>query len=604
MKRIFALLLVLALLLTVSCKVQTRETTPAPAPEGSTSTGAEQEPVKLTLLALNADEKVANVVRDQLKKAGIDLTVNLYVDNGTMVSAIETEQFDMAIRGYSGVGSPDANVRGPLHSNGAWNITGHNDPEADRLIDEAAKLTGEESLEIYKELEQYLVEGKTLLIPLSSALKTFAVNKNVVNADSIEASVGGARWVWSTDYNDTSLRETRPYKMAVNWPNPNSFDCVQGRDGSTYYQRTNINVPLVQTAMGGVITTRGSLTKAYTIAEGNQDMYFLLRTDINFGAFKNGEVIDTGLPVAAEDVKYTYERAMSDTVPNSVGKSYLASVAEVNIVSDIENLKNVKAAEGDMSVFDKLNEGLDKPFTALAVDKYEADEDQGKYEVIHLHLSEQYPQQLVTLSAGQISIVCKERIEEMNEGITVENYDPTTHVMYGDPSTLREGEDSGMYFSGQYVLKYIDDYGSYLEINPGFAPGAEDAPKIKYVEILAIADNSTQTAAFRNGELDEAMPSGENISLVESDENLVLVKRPSVAVSSIYPIMRGESKMLDENLRKAVLYALNTDELIAVLGADNYVHAGSNLIMLNTGYLFKQDLQKSAEYLQKYYESR
>lgn len=62
--------------------------------------------------------------------------------------------------------------------------------------------------------------------------------------------------------------------------------------------------------------------------------------------------------------------------------------------------------------------------------------------------------------------------------------------------------------------------------------------------------------------------------------------------------------MMDENLRKAVLYAINTDEVIAVMGKDNYVPAGSNLIMLNTGYRFQQDLAKSAEYLNAYYESQ
>jgi peptide/nickel transport system substrate-binding protein len=590
MKRILALFLSLCMLLLVGCNLQTRDSEP------------EADPVKLTLLATAAEEKVANVVRDQLKKIGIDVTVNIYVDHGTMVSAIETDQFDMAIRGYSGAGSPDANVRGPLHTNGGWNITNHSDPEVDRLIDLAAMQSGDESFATYKELEKLLVEEKALLIPLASPLKTFAVNKNVVNSSTIEASVGGARWVWSTDYNDTSLRETRPYVMGINWPNPNSFDCVQGRDGSTYYQRTNINVPLIQCAQGGVITTRGSLSKAYAIAEGNKDLFFLLRTDVNFGTYKGGKAVDTGLPVSAEDVKYTYDRAIAQTVPNSLGHSYLSSVKEVNIVSDIEVLKNMPAVGGG-SVFDALNAGLDKPFTALAADKYDADADEGKYEVIHIHLSEQYPQQLITLSAGQISIVCKERIEEVNKGITVDNYDPTQHVLYGDPSTLTKGNDHGMYFSGPYVLNYVDDYGSYLEKNPGWNPDAEDAAKIKYVHMLAIADNSSQTAAFRNGDLDEAMPGGENVALVEADPNLTIVKVPSVAVTSLYPILRGKSKMVDENLRKAVLYAINTEELIAVLGPENYVHASSNLIMLDTGYLFKQDLAKAAEYLQKYRES-
>lgn len=590
MKKVIALLLALSILALAGCNLQTKD----PEPDA--------EPVKLTLTVIAAEEKVANVVRDQLKRAGIDLTVNVYVDHGTMVKAVDTGQYDLMMRSYSGAGSPDANVRGPLHSQGGWNDTGHNDPEIDRLIDLAASQSGDEALATYKELERLLVEGKALLIPLTSPLKTFAVNKDVVKGETIEASVGGARWVWSTDYNDPTLRDTRHYVLGLNWPNPNSFDCVQGRDGSTYYQRTNINAPLIQCAQGGVTTTRGSLSKSYTIAESNQDLYFLIRTDVNFGTYKGGKAVDTGLPVAAEDVKYTFERALSGLVPNSLGQSYLSFVETVNIVDNLDDLKNTASADGG-SVFDALNKGIDKPFTALAADKYDANDNEGKYEVIHLHLKEKYPQQIVTLSAGQISIVCKERIEKVNAGITSENYDPTKHKLYGDPTTLTKNSDHGMYFSGPYVLNYVDDYGSYLERNPGWNPEAEDAAKIKYVDMLPIADNSTQTQAFRNGELDEAMPGGENIAVAEKEPHITLLKTPSVAVTSIFPILLGNSKMTDENLRKAVLYAINTKELIAVMGAENYVHAGSTMIMLNTGYQFEQDLAKSAEYLQKYRDS-
>lgn len=606
MKKIIAIMLVLLILMTTGCDVKTRDDgskDPNKTETVSTEPSADHKPVELKMLTLSADETVANVVRDQLKKAGFNVTVSTYPDSGTFNAAVDTESFDIRITSHSGAGSPDANVRGPFHSKGAWNTGGFNDPKLDEYIEKAAMLVGDESLEKYKEFEKYLVEEKAYQVPLYSALKTFAVNKNVVNGDSIEASVGGARWVWSTEYNDTSLNETRPYNMGINWTSPNSFDCVQGRDGSTYYQRTNINVPLIQCAMGGVTQTRGSLTKQYAVAEGNTDFYFLLRTDINFGTYKGGKAVDTGLPVAAEDVKFTYDRAMSDTVPNSVGKSYLTAVSEVNIISDIEQLKGVTASGANVSIFDALNEGIDKPFTKLAVDKFEADEDKGIYEVLHIKLSEPYPQQLVTLAAGQISIVCKERIEEVNAGITVDNYDPTKHVLYGDPNTMKKGVDHGMYFSGQYVLNYVDDYGSYLEINPGFAPEAEDAPKIKYVNMLAIADNSTQTAAFRNGELDEAMPTGENITLAEQDPNINIVKVPSVSVTSLQPILRGNSKMFDENLRKAVLYAINTDELIAVMGPDSHVPANSNLIMLNTGFRFQHDATKSKQFLEAYYES-
>ena len=302
--------MVMALL--AGCNTQTRDepTPPTSQPSTGSSEGQQQTQVKrdaveLTLLVTSSDEKAANVVRDQLKKAGFNVTVNVYPDSGTFNAAVETEEFDMAIRGYSGAGSPDANIRGPFHSNGAWNTTGHNDSEIDALIDEASRLTGDASTDVYKQLEQMLVEGKGLAVPMFSTLKTYAVNKNVVDAGSIETSVGGARWVWSTKYNNMADADSRPYVMGINWANPNSFDCVQGRDGTTYYQRTNINVPLIQCAMGGVTTTRGSLTKTFTTAEGNMDFYFLLRTDINFGTTKNGKAVDTGLPVSAEDVKST-----------------------------------------------------------------------------------------------------------------------------------------------------------------------------------------------------------------------------------------------------------------------------------------------------------
>lgn len=509
----------------------------------------------------------------------------------------------MGIRGYSGCGSPDANVRGPFHSQGVWNISQYNDPEVDELIDLAASQTGDVALDTYKRLEQALVVDKAYTTPLYNGKKTYAVNHNVVDTGSIETSVGGARWLWSTDYVDKSLRDTRPYNMGISWPNPNNFDCIQGRDGSTYYQRTNINVPLIQCVMGGEIITRGSLTRTYAIAEGNLDLYFLLRTDINFGTVKNGQAVDTGMLVAAEDVKFTYDRAIENITPNAVGASYLSFVDEVNIVSDIEMLKTPMTSGSDKSIFESLNDGLEKPFMALASGRADVNAGSGKYQVVHIKLKEPYPQQLVTLAASQVSIVPKEIIEKVNAGITKDNYDPTKHVLYGDPTTLTKGSDHGMYFSGQYVLLYVDDYGSYLQRNPGFAPGSDDAAFIKNVNMLAIADNATQTAALRNGEVDEAAPSGENIKLCEQDDNITVVKTPSVSVTSIYCFLFGESKMLDENLRKAVFSAINMDEVIAVMGPDMYVPTGSNLCMLDTGFVPKQDSKKSAEYLEAYRKS-
>lgn len=75
-------------------------------------------------------------------------------------------------------------------------------------------------------------------------------------------------------------------------------------------------------------------------------------------------------------------------------------------------------------------------------------------------------------------------------------------------------------------------------------------------------------AALRNGELDEGSPIGQNIQLCGEDSNVTVVEFPSVAITSVNFYMKRESKVKDINLRKAVLYAINQDEVISVMGSD------------------------------------
>lgn len=600
MKKIIAILLCLMLVVS-GCSLKTREEQTAGTNGDS---NAKHDPVEISLIAQNIVEKEANLVRDQLEKAGFSVKVNLYPDFGTFQTAEKTGTHDICIRNFSGAGSPDANTKPMFHSEGVFNREGYNDPELDELIDLAASQVPEVAFETYKNLEQMLVVDKAYTVPLFSGARTVAINKNVVDEDSIDFGGPMPRWLFTTDYIDKSLRETRPYIMGINWSNPNSFDSLRGSDGSTWYARSNINVRLVLPDASGEIVTKNTLTKKYEIAEGNTEFYFLLRDDINFGKVVNGEAVDSGMLVAAEDAKYTYDRAIDpNAVPGNSGGSYLSAVKEVSIVTDIEELKNTKVSGSDKTIFESLNEGIDKPFTTLAKDRNDVDNSAGKYQVLKIESHEPYPQLLLSLGATQLGIVPKEIVEKVNEGITVDNYDPSKDVLYGDPSTLEKGKDHNMYFSGQYVLLYVDDYGTYIQRNPGFAPGTDEVAKIKDVVLKPITDNATQTAALRNGEIDEGSPAGQNIELCEADENVTVLKFPSVSYTGINFYMFGESKMKDENLRKAVLYAINQDEIISVMGADMNFKVGSPLVMLDTGFYPKQDLVKSAEYLNAYYES-
>ncbi len=75
-------------------------------------------------------------------------------------------------------------------------------------------------------------------------------------------------------------------------------------------------------------------------------------------------------------------------------------------------------------------------------------------------------------------------------------------------------------------------------------------------------------AALRNGELDEGSPISQNIQLCGEDSNVTVVEFPSVAITSVNFYMKRERKVRDINLRKAVLYAIDQDEVISVMESD------------------------------------
>ncbi|HCJ57014.1 MAG TPA: hypothetical protein DHV55_06400 [Clostridiaceae bacterium] len=60
----------------------------------------------------------------------------------------------------------------------------------------------------------------------------------------------------------------------------------------------------------------------------------------------------------------------------------------------------------------------------------------------------------------------------------------------------------------------------------------------------------------------------QNIQLCGEDSNVTVVEFPSVAITSVNFYMKRERKVRDINLRKAVLYAIDQDEVILVMESD------------------------------------
>ena len=92
MKKLTAMLLCLAMVLVMlsGCNVKTKDDVKGPdtsSNDNSASTAADtnRDPIPITLLSLSSLETETNVVRDQLKKAGFDVTLSIQPDYGSLL---------------------------------------------------------------------------------------------------------------------------------------------------------------------------------------------------------------------------------------------------------------------------------------------------------------------------------------------------------------------------------------------------------------------------------------------------------------------------------------------------------------------------------------
>ena len=113
--------------------------------------------------------------------------------------------------------------------------------------------------------------------------------------------------------------------------------------------------------------------------------------------------------------------------------------------------------------------------------------------------------------------------------------------------------------TGAYVFNNLGSDGYvYLDSNPDYFKGE---PYYKHLVIRTPLDSSTAVMALQNGEVDIAIALAANqIPVVEKDANLVA--EVSDAWSIKYVAMEGDRFQNDENLRKAVYYAINRENAI------------------------------------------
>ncbi|MBT9777316.1 hypothetical protein GPL15_12460 [Clostridium sp. MCC353] len=559
-----------------ACNVQTKSDTTKAAAESQTAANTEADPnagveigeVKLRLLYQSSNENVANVIRDELTKAGMTVEMNAASDGATFKEQEKNGNFDIALTGWANpIGTPDYGCRGIWLSTGDSNVTGINDPALDELVIQASGETEDKYIETYGKAEKLAIEEQCYMTPLYQNLNARAFS-NVLNPDSI---VNNQRWE-DIDYADTTQRDTRTLVITQTGSSITTWDPIRADDQSSGYTLDEMYIHLVTLAPDWSVTTESSLSYNYAISDDNMNYYFILRDDCGFARIdKDGNVYDSGVKVAGEDVVYSLNRAKDkNSIPMHQTFSMYENLDTVELVTDLSELESVKTADGK-TVKEVLENGI-TPIGSAVAGRDEVDNEAGNYQIVRCKTSVPFPQILNCLTFHGAGIVDSEWVENMNKDVDFANYDATKDRLYGDSITTVEGAsyDNQLSVSGNYVLTSMNDYQMNFVANPAIRTKDPECTLIKTLTNKFIADQETALSALRSGDVDYCYSIPQTkYDVAESDPNLSLKKFSGIRVFMLAFNMHGNSIVSDSaDLRKAVASVINFEDIKAVLGGN------------------------------------
>ncbi|MBC6971456.1 hypothetical protein H9I32_03140 [Bacillus sp. Xin] len=601
MKKVLTSLLLTSVLLIGGCSVNTKSEV-AEKEKKKTNVVDDKNPVEIEILGQSGSETDINIVRDQLTKNGFKVKLNIQPDYGSFKAQQNAGNYDVALSSWTTVtGNPDYAVRSLFKTGGDYSILA--DTEIDKLIDKASTQTPKEYVNTYKQLEQRLVFNKAYIVPLYTSLKTQAINKDILNKDSVRLAKSRAL-VWeSIDFKDTSKRETAPLVLTQTASTLTSLDPIKGNDGSINMINTNMYVRLINLTDNDKITSEGSLSHNYSMAEGNSEYYFLLRDDINFSKISNKKAEDTGERVGADDVIFSLNRAKDKkSVPDHRTYSLHEHIQNAEIVTDLSTLDKVKQSGNSKSVREELEKGLTAKISELVTDKKQANNKEGKYQVVKLTTTTPFPQVLNYLAHQSAGIVSKKQVESINT-YDVASFDVNKDIPYGDQNTVADGNkyNNTLYASGPYILSYKNDYEAIFQKNPNYLKGTKHEPKISNVTLRFIKDTDSALSALRNNEiyLYSGVPETKH-DLIKSDNKLALQNIESNGVSYLLFNTANREVSKSEDLRKAILYSINQDEILSFYQNKKIKAISTVSPIVKTGNELKADSDKAQKFLNNY----
>ena len=545
--------------------------------------------------------KDATIIKDQLEKVGIKVNLVQTPDYATYKEKLANGDFDIAYSGWTTVtGNPDYAVRSLFTANGDHNKSGINDAKLEELILRAATETSDKYVKTYSEVEQILMDN-AYIVPIYSNNKTQAYNKEILVPGPEHVRLSKSRsMVWEQfDYNDTSLRDTQALLLRQSSGDLTSLDPIKGNDGSINMINTNQYVRLVNLTDNDEVTSEGALSYGFAIADGNKEYYFILQDNINFATLKNGEAIDTGVLVSAEDVVYSMNRAKDkNSVPEHRTYTLHENMENISIVTDISELEDIKTVDGK-TIKSVLESNLDKKISLLVDNRDDVNNNLGKYQVIKISTVEAFPQVLNFLAHQSAGIVSADQVAFINDNGGI----------YGDQN--ESIKDNHLYASGPYIMSGKDDQGIYFQKNPSYMTNSDFEPRIKNIELKIIPDASAAVQALFSNEIHVlySVPAL-HFEKIQDEPKLDIVEMASNSARYIlFNLNKSYKKVtLDENLRKAVLNAIDPIPFIKIIEFGRAVEITSTvtpLLISLDGYIKVEkptDTKKAIEYLKAFGE--
>lgn len=560
----------------------------------------------LEILTMSEGMTNANVLRDQLVRHGFNVEFNIQPDFASLMAQRDGGNFDIVTLGWTTVtGSPDYAVRTLYHSEGDLSLI--NDPYVDELIDRAATEVPEDYQATYTELENHIVEERAYTGAMFNSYKPIAFNHESIDPETV-VNYSARELPWHHySFLDESLNETDPFVTSQSYVEMTSLDPIRANDASVAKINTNMYSRLVNLDEEDNVTSEDSLSYNHTIADGEEDYYFILRDDVNFASVEDGEVVDTGDLVGGEDVVYSVNRAADpESVPDHLSYSIFLNIEEAVIVTDMEELESTLTSGGEGTVREALEENLEAPVENLVEADNDVDNQAGNYQVVRVTTKQPFPQILNHLAHVSSGIVSQAQVEEVND-FAIEEYNPATHVAYGDQSavTLGGSYDNHLVASGPYIMIHRDNTQAVFKKNPAYKPGTENEATISEIHLRLIPDATSSLSALRSGELD-LLPGSDELSpvkykVIEAESHLSLDTVPSNGVSYIQFNMISDERPIakSENFRKSLLASFDQQEIAAIMEF-NVMPARTTLSpVVDTG---KQEIETDPVLVEKYYQ--